>query len=191
MTKSVRGFLAIVGVLLSGMVLSGCADSRVPLASSGLQATSYGLAAGDKLRITVYSEPALTGEYAINASGNVAFPLIGDVPAKDGTVEQLAAAITTKLSGGYVKDPRVSVEVLNYRPYYILGEVNKPGEFPYAVNLTVEQAVAAAGGYSYRANKRYAFVRRASDPIEHSVDLRGAPTYVLPGDTIRIGERYF
>jgi polysaccharide export outer membrane protein len=186
MVKSVLALLALAGV-----ALSGCAGAPSPLADSGMPATSYGLAAGDKLRITVYSEPALTGEYAINSAGNVAFPLIGDVPAKNGSVEKLAAAITTKLAGGYVKDPRVSVEVLNYRPYYILGEVNKPGEFPYSVNLTIEQAVAAAGGYSYRANKRYAIIRRANEAEEHSVDLRGRPSYVLPGDTIRIGERYF
>lgn len=186
MVKSVLVLLALVGV-----ALSGCASAPSRLADSGMPATSYGLAAGDKLRITVYSEPALTGEYAINSAGNVAFPLIGDVQAKAESVEQLAAAISAKLAAGYVKDPRVSVEVLNYRPYYILGEVNKPGEFPYSVNLTIEQAVAAAGGYSYRANKRYAIIRRANEPEEHSVDLRGRPSYVMPGDTIRIGERYF
>lgn len=186
MAKSGLALLAIVG-----LALSGCAATPPPLADSGMPTTSYKLAAGDKLRITVYSEPALTGEYAINSTGNVAFPLIGDVPASNGPVEQLAAAITAKLAQGYVKDPRVSVEVLNYRPYYILGEVNKPGEFPYSVNLTIEQAVAAAGGYSYRANKRYAIIRRANEPEEHSVDLRGRPSYVMPGDTIRIGERYF
>lgn len=186
MMKSVLAPLALLGA-----ALSGCASTPPPLADSGRPTTGYKLAPGDKLRITVYGEQALTGEYAINSTGNVAFPLIGDVSASNASVEALAAAITTKLAGGYVKDPRVSVEVLNYRPYYILGEVNKPGEFPYSVNLTIEQAVAAAGGYSYRANKRYAIVRRANEPEEHSVDLRGRPTYVMPGDTIRIGERYF
>ncbi|MDB5701415.1 MAG: polysaccharide export protein [Sphingomonadales bacterium] len=186
MVKSTLALLALVMV-----ALSGCAGTPSPLADSGMLATSYALSAGDKLRITVYSEPALTGEYAINSAGNVAFPLIGDIPAANGPVEKLADAITAKLARGYVKDPRVSVEVLNYRPYYILGEVNKPGGFPYSVNLTIEQAVAAAGGYSYRANRRYAIVRRANEPEEHSVDLRGRPSYVLPGDTIRISERYF
>jgi polysaccharide biosynthesis/export protein len=186
MVKSVIALFALLVV-----ALSGCAGAPPPLIDGGGPATGYGLAAGDKLRITVYSEPALTGEYAINSTGNVAFPLIGDVSAANGSVEKLAAAISAKLAQGYVKDPRVNVEVLNYRPYYILGEVNKPGQFPYSVNLTVEQAVAAAGGYSYRANKRYAIVRRANDAEEHSVDLRGRPSYVMPGDTIRIGERYF
>jgi polysaccharide export outer membrane protein len=186
MVKLVLALLA-----LSGFALSGCAGAPSRLADGGMPATSYNLAAGDKLRITVYSEPGLTGEYAINSSGNVAFPLIGDVPATSGPVEKLAAVITSKLASGYVKDPRVNVEVLNYRPYYILGEVNKPGQFPYSVNLTIEQAVAAAGGYSYRANMRYAIVRRANGAQEYSVDLRGRPSYVQPGDTIRIGERYF
>lgn len=175
---------------LLGIALSACAGAP-RLVADGIQTTRYVLAPGDKLRITVYSEAALTGEYAINSAGNVAFPLIGDVLARNSTVEDLAAAITARLSNGYVKDPRVSVEILNYRPYYILGEVNKPGEYPYAVNLTIEQAAAAASGYSYRANKRYAFVRRANEAQEYSVDLRGRPVYVLPGDTIRIGERYF
>jgi polysaccharide export outer membrane protein len=186
MVKSTLALLALVMV-----ALSSCAGTPSPLADSGTLATSYALSAGDKLRITVYSEQALTGEYAINSAGNVAFPLIGDIPAANGPVEKLADAISAKLARGYVKDPRVSVEVLNYRPYYILGEVNKPGGFPYSVNLTIEQAVAEAGGYSYRANRRYAIVRRANEAVEHSVDLRGRPSYVLPGDTIRISERFF
>ncbi len=183
--------LLILSVLAS-LALSSCASSPQPLPlEAANRDAGYRLAPGDKLRITVYNETALTGEYSINTAGNVAMPLIGDVPAKGDGVEKLTAAITAKLAGGYVKDPRVSVEVLNYRPYYILGEINKPGEFPYSVNLTVEQAVAAAGGFTYRANRTTAFVRRAEQAAEGRVALRGAPVYVKPGDTIRIGERYF
>jgi len=174
------------------LTVAGCANMPSPMPIAEVNQTSgYVLAAGDKLRITVYNEPGLTGEYTVSSAGNVALPLIGNVPAKQNSIDALSQAITAKLAGGYVKDPRVSVEVLNYRPYYILGEVNKPGEFPYSVNLTVEQAVAAAGGYTYRANTKSAIVRRAEDAAPHSVSINGRPVYVLPGDTIRIGERYF
>jgi len=181
----------VIGIWAIAAALAGCASMPPPMpASSAGRSNTYLLAPGDKLRITVYNEEAMTGEYAISAAGNVAIPPIGDVPATGGGVETLAAAIADRLSRGYVKDPRVAVEVLNYRPYYILGEVTRPGEFPYSVNLTVEQAIAAAGGFTYRANKRFAFIRRAGEETEHSVSMRGRPTYVLPGDTIRIGERY-
>jgi len=178
--------------------LSGCSEGRVaPLASASAaqngsaQAGGYHLGAGDKLRITVYNEPALTGEYSVTPAGAVAFPLIGTVNVADHTIEQVTADITHRLDGGYVQDPRVSVEVLNFRPFYILGEVNKPGEYPYSSGLTVDKAVALAGGFTYRANSRVGFLRRDNGPAEGSVALRGTPVAVQPGDTIRIGERYF
>ncbi len=174
--------------------LSGCAQERIaPLAitgpTSGLAA--YHLGAGDKLRITVYNEPALTGEYSVTPAGAVAFPLIGPVDAANRTIDQVSADIVHRLDTGYVHDPRVSIEVLNFRPFYILGEVNKPGEYPYSAGLTVDKAVALAGGFTYRANSRVVFLRRNDRPEEGSVALRGAPVGVQPGDTIRIGERYF
>ena len=96
-----------------------------------------------------------------------------------------------RLAAGYVTDPRISVEMLSYRPYYILGEVAKPGEYPYSFNLKLVQAIAAAGGYTYRSNTRKVFLTRADDKKEHKVDLRAQSITVLPGDTIRVGERYF
>ena len=174
--------------------LSGCTADRVaPLASTGAVAdlSGYHLGAGDKLRITVYKEPALTGEYNVTPAGAVAFPLIGAVDVANHTIEQVTTDIARRLDAGYVQDSRVSIEVLNFRPFYILGEVNKPGEYPYSSGLTVEKAVALAGGFTYRANSRVVFVRRNNGPDEGSVSLRGAPIGVQPGDTIRIGERYF
>lgn len=152
---------------------------------------AYRLAPGDKLRITVFNELALSGEYSLTPAGNVAFPLIGLVHAEGRSVEDLQDAIASKLAAGYVNDPRVSAEVILFRPYYILGEVNRPGAFPFAVGLTLDQAVAAAGGFTYRANHRRAFLRRVDETREHAVDLRVAPVRIAPGDTIRIGERYF
>jgi hypothetical protein len=103
----------------------------------------------------------------------VAFPLIGVVQAGDHTIDDVTREITGRLAGAYVNDPRVSVEVLNYRPFYILGEVNKPGEYPYASGMTVDQAIAKAGGFTYRANEKTAFLRRQTSTGEHSVSLRG------------------
>lgn len=174
--------------------LSGCAQERVaPLASVGTAAETAGylLGSGDRLRITVYNEPALTGEYSVTPAGAVAFPLIGAVDVANHTIEQATADIARRLNAGYVQDSHVSVEVLNFRPFYILGEVNKPGEYAYSSGLTVEKAVALAGGFTYRANSKVVFVRRNNGPDEGSVALRGIPVGVLPGDTIRIGERYF
>jgi Periplasmic protein involved in polysaccharide export len=182
-------------MLCLSVALPGCAGSTAqPLSMSDQAAglAGYRVGAGDKLRITVFNEPTLTGEYNVASNGAVAFPLIGVVQAGNRSIDDVTHEITGRLSGAYVNDPRVSVEVLNYRPFYILGEVNKPGEYPYASGMTVEQAIAKAGGFTYRANEKAAFLRRQTATGESSVLLRGAaPVAVLPGDTIRVGERYF
>lgn len=154
-------------------------------------ADPYLLSAGDKLRITVFNEASLTGEYAVTAAGNISFPLIGNVGVRRKSIENLQEELTKRLGSGYLNDPKVSIEVLNYRPFYILGEVNKPGEYPYVAGLTLEQAVAAAGGYTYRANRKKLFVRSASAAEDTKVDVRKGINRVHPGDTIRVGERYF
>jgi polysaccharide export outer membrane protein len=185
--------IAFMGSIMAAGAVSGCTMNPPPLAASESVSfeDAYQLGTGDKLRISVYNEPDLTGEYNVTTSGTVAFPLIGSVTAKGKTIEALGGEITSKLSGGYIKDPKVSVEVLNYRPFYILGEVNKPGEYPYVSGMTIQQAVATAGGFSYRANEKTLFLRRARRPDERSVLLKEKPIPVLPGDTIRVGQRYF
>lgn len=182
-----------VAIAASLSVLGGCANREPPILSLAEAAVvdGYRLGAGDKLRITVYNEPNLTGEFNVTASGTVAFPLIGGIEAGGRTIEQVSQAVATRLAQGYVNDPRVSVEVLNYRPYYILGEVARPGEFPFVSGLTIEQAVAAAGGFSYRANRTHIYMRRARAAEERTVIIRDQPVQVQPGDTIRVGERYF
>lgn len=174
-------------------MLAGCGRVPPPLDASQIAPLKNGylLAAGDRVRVTVFNEASLTGEYNVTSQGTIAFPLIGTVPVDGKTTDQLSADIGRKLSqGGYFNDPRVSTEVLTYRPYYILGEVTKAGEYPFSNGLTVQQAVAAAGGFTSRANRGKVFLRRR-DSEERTVDLNGPAVQVLPGDTIRIGERYF
>ena len=152
--------------------------------------SDYRLASADKVRIAVFGEDALSGEFVINAEGKVGLPLIGEVQAAGLTVAQLQDAVTQALSQGYLNQPRVTAQVLTYRPIYILGEVNRPGEYPYVPDLTALNAVATAQGFTYRANTRRIFVRRAGSQTEEPQPLT-ADTRVSPGDTLRIGERYF
>lgn len=153
-------------------------------------ANAYQLGPGDRLLITVFGEEELTGEYAIGANGALTFPLIGDVPAAGLTPQQLSNAIAERLRGGYLREPRVASNVISYRPFYILGEVENPGTYPYVAELDVLSAVAIAGGFTYRANRRRVFIRRAGQSEEDSIRL-DERVQVGPGDTVRIGERFF
>jgi polysaccharide export outer membrane protein len=152
--------------------------------------TSYKLDAGDRLRVVVYGQEGLTNTYAIDAGGSITMPLIGAVPARGRTPAGLAAEITAKLRNGYIREPSVAVEIETYRPFFILGEVAAPGQYPYVPNMSVESAVAIAGGFSPRA-------RRDSVTLTHT-DSSG-PTRVVvplgtplsPGDTVQVGERWF
>ncbi|MFA4939016.1 polysaccharide biosynthesis/export family protein [Brevundimonas sp.] len=152
--------------------------------------SDYRLASADKVRIDVFGEDALGGEFVIEANGRITLPLIGEIPAAGLTVAQLQDAVAHALRQGYLNQPRVTAQVLTYRPIYILGEVNRPGEYPYVPDLTVLNAVATAQGFTYRANTRRIFVRRAGSQTEEPQPLT-ADTRVSPGDTLRIGERYF
>jgi len=152
--------------------------------------TSYHLDAGDKLRVVVYGQEGLTNTYAIDAGGSITMPLIGSVPARGRTPAGLAAEISAKLRAGFIRDPSVAVEIEAYRPFFILGEVAAPGQYPYVPNMTVESAVAIAGGFSARA-------RRDQVTVTHT-DASGTARYVVPpgtsispGDTVLVGERWF
>jgi len=194
--KRVRGYfvrrLLALALLSFGSVSYAAPDAALPapVSSATNAPADYILGASDKVRITVYNEPTLTGEYSVNAKGTLAVPLIGDVTAQGRTTDAIKAEIETKLSDGYLKFPQVSIEVLSFRPYYILGEVNKPGEYPYSNGLTVLNAVATAQGFTYRAKKSKVFIKHAGEQVEAGEDLTSS-TLVRPGDTIRIGERYF
>lgn len=150
----------------------------------------YHLGTGDKVRIITFDENSLTGEFVVSGSGTISLPLVGDLKALGLTTSELQEEIQNALRQGYLKDPKVSVEVLNYRPFYILGEVTKPGEYPFVNGLTVLNAVATANGFTYRADTHKVFIKRANETAEHEVDLT-TTTPVEPGDTIRVKERYF
>jgi protein involved in polysaccharide export with SLBB domain len=190
----------ILSVAIVGAVSAQTPDSTAggaPLDQTTQSDTSggvdldYKLGAGDKVRIIVFGENDLTGEFFVpGGSGTISFPLIGDVAASGLTVGQLQTEIEAKLRDGYLKDPHVSIEVLNYRPFYILGEVTKPGEYPYTNGLTVLNAVATANGFTYRADTRHVFIKHATEGAGHEYPLTSS-TPVAPGDTIRISERFF
>jgi polysaccharide export outer membrane protein len=148
------------------------------------------LGPNDRVRLKVYGEPDIAGEYEIDSTGQVSIPLAGHIRAAGLTTRELERSISSALSKGIVRDPRVNVEVALYRPYYILGEVKKSGEYPYRLGLTVMDAVASAGGFTYRANENKVYLRRAGTTAEEVYAL-DAPIQVLPGDNIRIPERYF
>ena len=187
-------------VSLSLIALLGACAAPVVLASQvardGAMGTSvsfeneYHLGVGDQLRVTVYKDETLTGQYVVNASGKVAYPLIGDVDAISLTTSGLADAIRSKLADGYVRDPRVSVEVLTYRPYFIMGEVKAPAQFPYVNGMTVMNAIATAGGFTPRSDRKKVFIRRSGQDHEQRFMLT-PELRVFPGDTIRLGERLF
>jgi protein involved in polysaccharide export with SLBB domain len=150
----------------------------------------YKLGSGDKLRVMVFGESDLGGEYVLDGTGFISLPLIGQIHAAGDTIHQFESEITTKLKDGYLKDPRVSVEVINYRPFYIIGEINKPGEFPYVYGMSILNAVALAGGYTFRANEKQVYVRRGGAGGEQSVNA-DQTTKIFPGDIIRVAERFF
>ena len=167
------------------------ANAQTAAATGSPPATAdYHLAPNDKVRVTVFGETTLSGEFQVGSSGSIAFPLIGDVPAKDQSATSLGASIQARLADGYLKNPRVSVEILTFRPFYVLGEVTKPGEYPYSDGLTVVNAIATAQGFTEYANRKTVFIKHAGAQDEAKVLVKDAPT-VRPGDTIRVAERFF
>jgi polysaccharide export outer membrane protein len=158
-------------------------------AVSGFDA-SYKLDTGDRLRIVVYGQEGLTNIYAIDASGAIAMPLIGAVTARGRTAAALATEITGRLRNGYIREPSVAVELDAYRPFFILGEVAAPGQYPYVPNMTVESAVAIAGGFAPRAKRDAVGLTHVTiDGAVRTVVPLG--TLIDPGDTVQVGERWF
>lgn len=196
MTTRLFAFLAalLLCVGLYAAPLTSARADNAPQAAPGAAmdktASDYRLGSGDKVRVIVFGETELTGEFYVSGSGKIAMPLVGEVNAQGLTTAEFQAAVEQALKQGFLRDPKVSAEVLNYRPFYILGEVNKPGEYPYTNGLTVLNAVATAQGFTYRANNKVVFIKRANDGSEHKVSLTSSTT-VAPGDTIRITERFF
>lgn len=178
--------------LIGTLALSGCATTP-PLTAEMLNAdvhAPYTLAGGDRLRIIVFGQDSLSNSYNVDGAGQISMPLIGAVPARGQTTHSLARAIEGRLRGGFLREPKVSVEVEQYRPFFVLGEVNSSGQFPFVNSMTVQNAVAIAGGFGPRANRNYAELTRL---INGEIVTVAVPinTPMKPGDTIVIKERYF
>lgn len=183
-----RALLAGITFGAGALVLGAC--STVPSTPDDVaQPVEYRLGAGDQLRITVFNEAELTGNFVVGSQGSISYPLVGEVRAAGLTIPEFTNSLREALLA-FIRAPNVSVEVANYRPFFILGEVQRPGTYPYSASLTVLNAVATAGGFTYRANRGRVFIRHANEQEERSYPLTIA-TPVLPGDTVRIGERLF
>lgn len=189
-------------LIVAAAALAACdlisTDVELPLAPQQIGLTSvnttsgsfYRLGSGDRLAISVFGHPDLSGEFEVDGSGEIAFPLLGQVPARGHTLEELRGIVADDLNRDFIVDPRVSVEVLNFRPFYILGQVNAPGSYPYVSGLNVRQAVAIAGGFTRRADQSEVVIVRDVD----NADIKYAATPnapVLPGDTVEIRRRLF
>lgn len=178
---------ALRGLRLAILLVIGCV---VFSAARAADDSGYKLGPGDELRVTVFGEDDLSGKYVVSAQGSVAMPLIGQVEVTGKTIPQTQSLIGEKYGANYLVNPRVSVEVLNYRPFYILGEVNKPGSYPYVSSMTVLDAVALAGGFTPRADESDIVIKHGDDPSAPGHRVKeDAP--VFPGDVVRINERFF
>lgn len=185
--------LAATLVGISALLLSACASGSAqggPVAAAPAGMTGYRLGAGDEIKVTVYGEPDLSGNFVVDGEGEIAMSLIGQAPIGNLTLTEASQSIEARLKDGYLRDPKVTAELVKGRPYYILGEVNKPGEYPFVSGLTVMNAIASAGDFTYRADKGRIMVKSKDSPNEREVELTPT-TVVRPGDTIRIRERFF
>jgi polysaccharide export outer membrane protein len=150
----------------------------------------YTLDSGDKLRVIVFGQQGISGSYLVDAGGNVSLPLAGTIPARHFTTRQLAKEITDRLKQGYVREPHVTVSIEAYRPFFILGEVTTPGQYPFVPNMTVENAIAVAGGFAPRAEKDKVEITRNANGRRFTSDV--PLNYAMrPGDTVVVKERWF
>ena len=178
--------LAIAGCSSAGS--SGVAAYQEPAARPAVL-SPYTLHTNDQLHVQVYNEQTITGDYTVDSSGSLSIPVAGRVKAAGLTVEQLERRIAARLNGSILKDARVNVQITTYAPFYIRGEVKKPGEFPYKPGLTVADAVALAGGYTYRANESRVLVRSSGSNAQITRPMDANPS-VSPGDNITVPERF-
>lgn len=188
-----RSLLSGTAAAAAALLLAACDTmdpALQPVTDAGGPPQVVRLAAGDKVKVTVFGEESLTGEYQIDAGGNLSMPLAGTVPASGLTQSELERRLAGKLSSGFLKNPRVTVEVTSFRPFYILGEVERPGEYPYRPGLTIMSAIAVAGGNTYRASRSKVYIQRNGAGSFQEVPF-GPAIQVYPGDIIKVPERYF
>jgi polysaccharide biosynthesis/export protein len=179
----------VVAEPIAPPVVAAPSDAAVVVAEPAGE-PPYMLDSGDKLRVVVFGQDGLSNSYAVDAAGNITMPLIGAVYARERSPAALSQAIGAKLRNGYIREPHVAVEIEAYRPFFILGEVTAPGQYPYVANMTVETAVAIAGGFTPRAFKKNVELSRHADGQAYRGKVPLAYT-LRPGDTIVVAERWF
>lgn len=164
--------------------------SYQPSPMMGPGAAGYVLGTGDHIKITVYGEDDLSGDYAVDSQGTIRFPLIGQVQATGLTATQLENSIGSALGNGFLRSPRISAQITTYRPFYVVGAVNRPGEYPYGINMTALKAVALAGGFADHATESTVYVRHQDESTEHEMDTSQL-SQIQPGDTVRVKKSAF
>ncbi|MCD2181265.1 MULTISPECIES: polysaccharide biosynthesis/export family protein [unclassified Rhizobium] len=182
---------ALAIAAIATVVMTGCSGYR-PAPKSFQEATiqPYRLDSGDRLRVTVFEQQSLSNTYLVDQAGYIAFPLVGSVPARGKTIQEMESIIAGKLRQGYLRDPDVSIEVANYRSIYLMGEVGQAGQYSYVAGMTVQNAIAVAGGFSPRANQSNVDVtRKVNGRIITGRISISEP--ILAGDTIYVRERLF
>jgi polysaccharide export outer membrane protein len=195
----IRSALAL---LAASLCLTACISDKfaskkandIAARSVGAQSfssTDYKLTTGDRIRVTVFGATPVSGEYSIDNTGAISLTPIGSLPVKGLSTTDAAELIAARLTeSDLYRAPRVTVDMVSFGPFYILGEVNKPGEIPFRVGMTLFAAVATAGGYTYRANRRKVYIRKPGDAVEFNYDVQ-SDIAVLPGDIVRVPEIHF
>jgi polysaccharide export outer membrane protein len=184
-------FLLALGLAVTTSVLGGCNTYKpAPKAFNQAAIQPYALDSGDRLRITVFDQQGMNNTYTVDQAGYIAFPLIGQVPARGRTLQQLSGQIAQKLKQGYLRDPDVTIDVDRYRSVFIMGEVGQPGQYAYVPGMTVQNAIAVAGGFTSRANQSTVDVTRKvnAQVLTGRVNISSA---IIAGDTIYVRERLF
>ena len=191
--------ISVIGAL---MVLGACgqrddtpivpdtSNAQAPAPNGTPASSDYKLGPNDRTRIIVFGQPSLTGEFVLDGNGVLAYPLVGNINARGMTPSQLQQTIAQKLDTDWIKNPSVSVEVSTRRPFYVVGEVQKPGSYPYVTDMNVLNAIATAGGETYRANMHDFWIKRKQDGRIVRV-AANQESILQPGDTVIVRERYF
>jgi protein involved in polysaccharide export with SLBB domain len=194
--STVKKAAVCVAVLAIGLQLGACVTDFGPVMAFSPPVAANGVAtrmqSGDQLKIVVYGEDTLSGQYEIGPSGTISMPLIGQVTAAGLTKTDLEGVLTAAYQNGkFLQEPKITVLVVAYRPVYIFGEVQTPGKYAYTTGMDALTVVATSGGFTYRANRNSVLIRHPGETLWREYPLVGSPLPVVPGDLIRVTERYF
>jgi protein involved in polysaccharide export with SLBB domain len=182
--------LAVLAAPAMAQDREASAAPMVPFAPDPAAVAAYKLGSGDRVKVTVFRENDLSGTFEVSSTETISVPLIGEVKVGGMTMREVEGEVSRRFLDGYLKDPKVSVEVVNYRPFYIIGEVHRPGSYAYVNGMSVLNAVALGGGFTHRAREQEVYLTRGNDPTK-AEKLVEATTIIMPGDVIRVAERFF